>query len=294
MFLEQKIFLPKFDLIYFYLPVMLIEEILYSRHFLVIADTKKFPKKAYECALEYAKGFEKDISFLILLKSSEYSDYEGIDGFWKNKIEQEQQETNINLSYYVVEGNVTNIPDLTQRTETPMVFFEITKKGRYRNPMFLFKNLRELRIPFIFTKEEYSESINFSKILVPVGFLNEEKEKGPYSSNMGRFLKSEIVILQANDYGSKTPKNVQSIEDLYHKFDLVCSVMKAKSDSFGVEKEAAVLAEKINAGMIIVSTSRDYGLDDIFFGPKELHTFKIAKVPVMFINPRPDLYVLCW
>jgi hypothetical protein len=45
--------------------------------------------------------------------------------------------------------------------------------------------------------------------------------------------------------------------------------------------------------MLIISASRDYGLDDIFFGPKELKVIRQSPVPVMVINPRKDLYTLC-
>jgi len=45
--------------------------------------------------------------------------------------------------------------------------------------------------------------------------------------------------------------------------------------------------------MIIVSASRDYGLDDILFGPKEYHVVKKSDIPVLLVNPRGDLYALC-
>ena len=47
-----------------------------------------------------------------------------------------------------------------------------------------------------------------------------------------------------------------------------------------------------NVSLLMISASRDYGLDDILFGPKELKVIK-STVPVMVINPRGDLYALC-
>jgi hypothetical protein len=65
-------------------------------------------------------------------------------------------------------------------------------------------------------------------------------------------------------------------------------------DSFKVEKEVTLSAIKNGYDMVIISTSRDYGLDDIILGPKEQHIFNATQVPLMCINPRGDLYVLCW
>ena len=134
----------------------------------------------------------------------------------------------------------------------------------------------------------------FEKILVPVAFLPEEKEKGSYSSNMGRFLGSEIQILQAKDYGTRAQKNVDAITKVYDGFELKYSISKASKDSFKVEKEAVEMAMSGEYGMVLITNSRDYGLDDIIFGPKEQHLFKSTTTPLMCINPRGDLYVLCW
>ena len=173
------------------------------------------------------------------------------------------------------------------------IFVETAKQSMFSNVMTIFKAFRGLRIPYVIIKEN-CEKIDFSNILVPVTYLPEEKEKAPYSCNMGRFLRSNIIVLQAKDYGSKTPANVKAITAFYDKFNLRYTVRQASKDSYKVEKEAVMKAKAENAGMVVISTSRDYGLDDMIFGPKEEHLFKIAEVPLMCINPRGDLYVLCW
>ncbi len=274
--------------------LMNMEKIACMRHFFVIADAFYFPQNAYQCALEFAQGFEKNLSFMVVLNSTNQSDIESMEASWQAKINDLQLTTSVPLSMYVVNTQIPEFIVMTERTETPMLFFEIAKKTLFNNPNQLFKELKELRIPFVFTKNNQVLKPKLSNILVPIGFLSEEKEKAPYSCNMGRYLGSEIIIYQAKDYGSKTPKNVESVKKLYDQFSLSYSVVQANSDSFGVEKEAAKVAEKLGVGMILVSTSRDYGLDDLLFGSKELHSFKHASCPVMFINPRPDLYVLCW
>ncbi len=81
--------------------------------------------------------------------------------------------------------------------------------------------------------------------------------------------------------------------ELFSKFNFSWETIRARKDSFKVNSEALTLAEQTNAGLIIVSASRDYGLDDIIFGPKEMHLIKKSGIPLMLVNPRGDLYTLC-
>lgn len=154
------------------------------------------------------------------------------------------------------------------------------------------KYCRDLRIPYLFFNDDFAE-MRFEKVLVPVGFLIEEYEKTQFASAFGRFCDSEITILQANDYGSKAKTTIEKMKLIFDKFDLKYTQEKAKADSFKLDKEAIIKAEKEQFGVVLVSASRDYGLDDIIFGPKEMHLLKKSNVPLMLINPRGDLYTLC-
>jgi len=131
------------------------------------------------------------------------------------------------------------------------------------------------------------------KVLVPVNFLIEEIEKAQFASALGRFCQSEITLLQAKDYGTKAAGNVAKISTILDKFDLIYHIEIGRKDSFKIDNFALHHAHKNNYDLLIVSASREYGLDDIVFGPKELHLIKKTNLPVMLINPRDDLYVLC-
>jgi nucleotide-binding universal stress UspA family protein len=144
----------------------------------------------------------------------------------------------------------------------------------------------------LFYKDSFG-LLDVKKVVLPIGFLEEELEKAQFAAAFGRFCDSEIKMLLANDYGSKAATNAEKMKDLFDKFDFKYSLDKAKKDSFKVEAESIQVAENEQAGIIIVSASRDYGLDDILFGPKEYHVVKKSPVPVLLINPRGDLYALC-
>ncbi len=271
---------------YFLTIIMNIREIEYSRHFLVLAHGDYFPKNAFAAGKTFAQGFQKGLTLLVW--ESEMS------AEFKAELEEEKKSLgDVPFICESVDGGFEDVVAMTERTETPMIFIEFSKKRGFYRPMNFFKGFRELRIPFIMLKDTMPMP-NFDKILVPVAFLPEEKEKGSYSSNMGRFLGSEIQILQAKDYGTRAQKNVNAITKVYDGFELKYSVEMGKKDSFKVEKEAVEMAMNGEYGMVLITNSRDYGLDDIIFGPKEKHLFNSTTTPLMCINPRGDLYVLCW
>ncbi len=151
---------------------------------------------------------------------------------------------------------------------------------------------RDLRIPYILFKDSFTQ-LDMTKVILPIGFLEEEMEKAQFASAFGRFCGSEVKMLLANDYGTKAATNAERMSLLFDKFEFKFTIHKASKDSFKVEKEAIQVAANIHAGIIIVSASRDYGLDDIIFGPKEYHVVKKSPIPVLLVNPRGDLYALC-
>ena len=243
------------------------------------ADT--FPQKAFEYAEKTAKGFGKEICLISLGENAEIAE----------KAACFQAETSIKINF--LEGNKAAVfSETLEEMEASMVIFELSNKKPFNNISYLLKISRELRIPYIFVKEDFAE-INFDKVIVPITFLIEDREKGSFASGLGRFMQSEILLLTANDYGSKAQMNTNTIKTLLDKFSLKYETAKARKDSNKTEMEAVQNAAQYGANMAIITASREYGLDDIIFGAKELHIIREAEIPVMLLNPRGDLYVLC-
>ena len=255
----------------------------------IAAHPNYFPEKGFELACKLAKTYEKEVCFLGIppKNGKEITDYTDVFSQW---IKEKKTMLSIELNQYVLDAD-EDFTDTMERTEASMIVFEIAGEKFYDKPDKQLEICRQLRIPYFFVKP--NQDICFDKVLVPVGFLNEEREKGPFSSSMGRFFNSEILLMPAKDYGSRARKNTEAIQTLLDKFNLQYKYIDATKDSNKVELEAAQKVKELGADMLIISASRDYGLDDIFFGPKELKVIKQSSVPVMVINPRKDLYTLC-
>lgn len=157
---------------------------------------------------------------------------------------------------------------------------------------------REERRPYVFVTPTMTIK-PLRRLLVPVSMLEEETYKAEICTYLARKTGAHIILLQANDYGSHARQNVNRIITHIEKVNdrietpVTYEVVMARKDSFSLTKEASERQRDFQHDLLILTASRDYGLDDILFGPPERKAIQRALVPVMLVNPREDLFSLC-
>ena len=171
---------------------------------------------------------------------------------------------------------------------------------------------REERRPYVVIKDhcsvqqsccsEAQNGSTLSSILVPVTMLEEEVYKAEVCTYLARKTGAHLILLRANDYGSKAIKNTQRIITHIQTIaertgePITYEERIAKGDSFHIHKELHTippLEGEARWGLILLTASREYGLDDWLFGPPEQYVIRHSQVPVMLVNPRADLFSLC-
>ena len=197
---------------------------------------------------------------------------------------------------------------------------------------------REERRPYIVIKEQGTKSKDISltndqtnqngldscflvpgsSILVPITMLEEEVYKAEICTYLARKTGAHLILLRANDYGSKAKRNTQRIithiQTIAERTGerITYEERVAKGDSFHIHKELhtytslpfagspmnlmgswGAFREGTGVGLILLTASREYGLDDWLFGPPEQYVIRHSQVPVMLVNPRADLFSLC-
>lgn len=157
---------------------------------------------------------------------------------------------------------------------------------------------RDERRPYVFVTPTMTIK-PLRRLLVPVSMLEEETYKAEICTYIARKTGAHIILLQANDYGSHARQNVNRIithiKAVSQKSceDISYEVCIARKDSFSLVREASERQRDFRHDLLILTASRDYGLDDILFGPPERKAIQQALVPVMLVNPREDLFSLC-
>jgi nucleotide-binding universal stress UspA family protein len=183
---------------------------------------------------------------------------------------------------------------------------------------------REERRPYLVIKEQGTKSKDISlttdqtnqnsldswflvpgsSILVPITMLEEEVYKAEICTYLARKTGAHLILLRANDYGSKAIKNTQRIITHIQTIaertgeTITYEERVAKGDSFHIHKELPGLSSTLQVEdrgglLILLTASREYGLDDWLFGPPEQYVIRHSPVPVMLVNPRADLFSLC-
>lgn len=158
---------------------------------------------------------------------------------------------------------------------------------------------REERRPYVIITPTMRPIEVLKRILVPVTMLEEEVYKAEICTYLARKTGAKIVLLKAKDYGSKAQQNlnkiithIRSVADRTGE-KIEFEVHKGYKDSFSLNREAAERQRDFGHQLLLLTASREYGLDDWLFGPQERHAIRSSQVPVMLINPRADLFSLC-
>ena len=175
--------------------------------------------------------------------------------------------------------------------------------GTRRNIQQVLDACREERRPYVVTTPLASNPSPLTSILVPVTMLEEEVYKAEICTYLARKTGAHLILLRANDYGSKAKRNTQRIITHIQTISertgetITYEERVAKGDSFHIHKELPLLSSTLQGGdrggLLLLTASREYGLDDWLFGPPEQYVIRHSPVPVMLVNPRADLFSLC-
>lgn len=177
--------------------------------------------------------------------------------------------------------------------------------GTRRHIQSVLDSCREERRPYVIIKNECSAQQSccsevqkgLSRILVPISMLEEEVYKAEICTYLARKTGAHLILLRARDYGSKAKQNMQRIITHIQTVaertgtQITYEEQVAKRDSFSFHKDFH--SEEWKHDLLLLTASREYGLDDWMFGPPELYAIRHSQVPVMLVNPRADLFSLC-
>jgi hypothetical protein len=160
------------------------------------------------------------------------------------------------------------------------------------------KALRESRIPFLFVNSESGYISEFRKIVFPVDLRKAVNECALWSSYFGRFNRSEIVLIPANDNDDDNRrlvfKNLRQIQSFFQKLKINFSIQKGTKTSMGNGMEALEYSKISQADLIVIAGSTYISLPDLLIGlPEKKMVKKSGHIPVLVINPRIENYMMC-
>ena len=243
-------------------------------------------------AVKIAKAIENDITLLHIVKTDKEIDEA------QKKLQQiaadNQTKTSISTDAKVLVGSIfTTIGEFTKdRDDINLVIMGTHgMKGMQKlTGSWALKVIVSSYVPFVVVQDAPQENSSFDKIVFPVDFKNENREKLVWAIYFGKIFNSKICFIK------------QDVRDsaLLKKVNTNLSFAKKYLTKYGVEYEIADTAEganfaqqtidyaqKIEAGLMLIMTTKDIGTLDYVLGASEQYIIaNTSRIPVMCVNPR--------
>jgi len=149
------------------------------------------------------------------------------------------------------------------------------------------------KVPFVVV-QDFPKSNNYQKVVFPVDYKKESKEKIKWSSFLSGNYNSKFLVIhpKITDRGlkKKLNSNIFFTKKYLDNNKIEYEIIQApgKTD-FG--KETIEFAQQVNADLILVITTKNIIFVDYMLGASEQQIIaNTAKIPVMCVNPRPGKF----
>ncbi len=197
-------------------------------------------------------------------------------------------------------GLIPTIEKNEDDEEAMMILFPQLPSGKlnYISEMNFMLRAHKLKLPYMVLQKPTESTWKPEHIIIPVGYDRTDKETAIWASYFARFTQSHITLLSAKENAAwainSLNSNIRFMTKLFNEFGLSFTIKQAQSNSGHIQDATIKLAASEHNTIIILSTTKNYSIEHYFKGPVELQTIKNHEnIPVLCVNPRKDIYVLC-
>lgn len=260
---------------------------------LVPWDFTEVAEYALEHAIKISKKLNNKIVLLHVVKTLKKGE-EALSELNKD-IEKYSSQYSVELSPLVLEGNLfTVISDYASENNVSMVVMGTHGiKGMQKfTGSYALKVIVGSKIPFIVVQEPPTKKEMFKDVVFPLDYRTEAKQKLQWALWLVKYFEVKINIIiptiKDKSLNTKLMGNVHFAEKILDKYNCVYELHKIEGSNSA--EESIAFAQKVDADMILIMTTKGIGLTDYVLGPQEQYIIaNTAKIPVMVVNPRTDL-----
>jgi len=248
---------------------------------------------AVQHAVNLSRVLNTKVTLLNIVKRE--SDIKDSEKKLIKEAEEIEKKLNIKPEILVKEGTIfKTINEVSEELECAMVVM-ITHGMRGLQKLtgsWALKVIVGSRVPFLVVQDSPQKS-EYTKIVFPVDFKSENKEKLRWAEYMSLYFKTKIYLFSSTSkdgaIDGRTKANVVFCKNFLEEKNIDYELVLAKHKA-PFPQETIDFAKEKQADLIIIMTTRDIAFHDYFLGVQEQDIIaNSAKVPVMVINPRTDL-----
>ena len=242
---------------------------------------------------------------LILLRivDSRYSGETTAEAEVELKKIQSQIRANVPNTYCVLKGKTKEI-----LSALPAAFNVVTIVGAVDanagkksplNKKNVLKDFSDCKTAFLIVSEKLTDIDKMKNIAFSVDFKKESKDKFLWASYFARFNNSMLHAVSSkydDDFlRAKWNDNLRFMDKMFSSLNVMCckySIDKQQSQYLDID--VLKYASQQNIGLLVSVTTKERDVMEYFIGVQEERTIiNEYKIPILFLNPREDLYVLC-
>lgn len=171
----------------------------------------------------------------------------------------------------------------------------------FTHPRQLLHNFRDCKVAYlVVSSRQPTVSGRWPQTTsLTIDHQRESKEKLIWASYMARFFGSTIQVLHRNyrdaAFKLRWTNNMRYLEKVFSSLGLTYeSAVISRGSEFGNPDLIAIKESGFELFIALVANRRDRDLGDLFAKPAELRLLEnTSGIPVLLLNQRDDLYVLC-
>ena len=174
------------------------------------------------------------------------------------------------------------------------------RRGSPTHPLQVLHLFGGCKIAYLTVQSLLTDPTVYSHVGYGIDFRKESKEKLIWASYFSRFNHSRLTMLHFNytDEGlhTKWHNNVRFMNKFFNGLGVTYNQQSVSGHALFPETLVCDTAAHIGCGLLISVTTdtRDLDIIEWFAGTQERRTIRNPQhLPVLYINPRNDIYVLC-
>lgn len=160
------------------------------------------------------------------------------------------------------------------------------------------KAFQQSSIAFLFVNGELPRFLSYKNVLVPIDYRKASKETSLWASYLGRFNRSQVQLIYAhetnNEDAGRLMKNLEFFKKFLSSLNVRHQQIAGKASSWGICNETLNRADEWMGDLMIFSGSSSITLLDLMIGlPEKRIVKKAGHLPILLINPRKDICMMC-
>jgi nucleotide-binding universal stress UspA family protein len=210
----------------------------------------------------------------------------------KQLTEENSKKYNVAISYHISKGSIfSSIAEFANEKEASLVVMGTHgMKGMQKlTGSWALKVIVKSRIPFIVVQDPPVDQERYHSIVFPIDFRSENKEKMKMAIFMGKFFESKIHMFISGStdktLAKKTNTNLNFAVKYLMQNNIDYEIHKSAKGNFA--QLTIDFAQKINADLLLIMTTKNISLADYVFGASEQYMIaNSSKIPVCCVNPK--------